>query len=618
MSESGPATDQSVSSSTSAAGIAWNLGDLYADPQDPAIGRDQALALETAQAFAERYRGRVAALSPEELAEAVESLEGISAKGYRALIFAHLRFAADTADPTRGALLQATRERSTTLEERLLFFELEWRALPESAAEALLHHPATARHRHWLERSRVEAPYTLSEPEERILAVKDTTGRQAFTRLFDELVASLECPVPATGKEPAQTLSMEAALALLYHPERERRQAGADGVTAALRPPLRTLTSIFNTLVLDHAENDRLRKRTHMMQARNLANEIDQGAVEALLEACDEGNRLVERYYRLKARLLGLEQLTEIDRYAPVGGELPSCSYPEAQALVLDAYSEFSPEMAGIARQFFDRDWIDAELRPGKTGGGFSAGTLPDAHPYILINYTDQMRDVMTLAHELGHGVHQYLSRPRGLFQMHTPLTMAETASVFGEMLTFRRMMAGQTDPAHRLALLCGKLEGIFATVFRQAAMTRFEESLHTSRRKQGELDAEAIGDLWMKSNQAMFGDALALGPDYRNWWAYISHFIHTPFYCYAYAFGELLVLALYRAYEEEGPSFVPRYMEVLAAGGSQSPADLVRRLGLEVNDPTFWGQGIDLIEGMVAEAETLAATVHPVAGKAD
>ena len=508
-----------------------------------------------------------------------------------------------------------------------IFFALEWQRVPDDRAAALLADPALARHRHWLAVARESTPYTLAEPEERILAIKANTGSEAFQRLFDELMGGLRCHVeepaagpgsaPGSGPPPAphpesHTVSLEEALSGLYHPRRERRRASADAIGAALRTQQRTLTLIFNTLVQDHADDDRLRKRPGMMHARNLSNEIEQASVDALLDACDAGMPLVARYYRLKRRLLGSERLYDYDRYAPVAADLPDCSFAEARALVLEAYADFSPEMAAIARRFFDGRWIDAELRPGKRGGGFSAGTLPELHPYILVNYTDNLRDVTTLAHELGHGIHQHLARERGFFQMHTPLTTAETASVFGEMLAFRKLLARHREPRVRLGLLCGKLEDSFATVFRQAAMTRFEQRLHAARRERGELDATAIGALWIEANRPMFGDSVELGPGYADWWSYIPHFVHSPFYCYAYSFGVLLVLALVRQYEEQGAAFVPRYLELLAAGGSQAPAALLARMGLDIDDPAFWRKGLALLEELLAQAEALAATVAP------
>jgi oligoendopeptidase F len=331
--------------------------------------------------------------------------------------------------------------------------------------------------------------------------------------------------------------------------------------------------------------------------------------VKSLMKACERGFASVTRYYRLKARLLGLDRLADYDRYAPLPGIEGMRSFAEARRIVLEAYRDFSPEMAQVAERFFERRWIDAELRPGKRGGAFSASTVPSVHPYVLLSYTGNLRDVMTLAHELGHGVHQWLAREQGLFEQDTPLTTAETASVFGEMLVFRRLLREEGDPRLRLALLCGKLEDAFATVFRQVVMTRFEERLHAARRGEGELPAARVNELWLDANRPMFGDAVELTDDYAWWWLYIPHFVHSPFYCYAYAFGELLVLALLRRYDEEGPAFVPRYLELLRAGGSQAPAELLRRVGLDVTDPAFWEGGIAILDGMVAEAEALAGT---------
>jgi oligoendopeptidase F len=343
------------------------------------------------------------------------------------------------------------------------------------------------------------------------------------------------------------------------------------------------------------------------MDERNLANEIDGATVGALMQACEGGAQLVPRYYRLKARLLGLERLYDYDRYAPLPVAAGERSFSDARRIVLDAYRDFSPQMSEIAELFFERRWIDAELRPGKRGGAFSASTVPSVHPYVLLNYTGNLRDVMTVAHELGHGVHQYLARDRGLFEQDSPLTTAETASVFGEMLVFRRLLAEEKDPAIRLALVCGKLEDAFATVFRQVVMTRFEEALHATRRSEGELATERINELWLEANRPMFGDAVELTEDYGVWWMYIPHFVHSPFYCYAYAFGELLVLALLRRYDAEGAAFVPRYLDLLRAGGSDEPPVLLARLGVDITDPDFWRGGLGVLEELVAEAESLA-----------
>lgn len=602
-------TDSSDSSANSAVGIRWDLSAYYADAEDPRIVLDQQSALGQATEFASKYRGRLGGLQPDQLREAIGELENVIALAQQPVIYSNLLFAADTSLARNGALMQAAQQAWNEVNQQLLFFLLEWAELPESQAQALLEAPELEHYRHMMSEARKQKPFLLSEPEEKILSLKKTTGQSAFERLYEEVVSAITCGIGA-GSERRE-VSLQEALSMLYRPERAQRAAAAEGITAALRERSRVLTFIFNNLVQEHADDDRLRGRAHPMQSRNLENEIDQQSVDALLDACDRHMPLVARYYELKRRLLKLDRLCDYDRYAPIGENLPACTYEDARQIVLEAYGEFSPRMAEVAEAFFAGNWIDAELRPGKRGGAFSAGGLPEKHPCILLNYTDTLRDVMTMAHELGHGIHQYLSRPQGLFQFNTPLTTAETASVFGEMLTFHKLMAGQQHPRVRLELLCSKLEDIFATVFRQAAMTRFEQKLHTERREKGELDAEAIGVLWMEANRAMFGDSVELREDYACWWSYISHFIGTPFYCYAYSFGELLVLALYNRYQQEGAAFVPKYLALLESGGSASPPELLSRLGLDISDSGFWEGGLKLLEDMVAQAEDLAAEIE-------
>jgi len=588
-----------------AAGVRWNLADLYAGPDDPAIEADLARALAGARALADRLRGRVATLDAPALAAATDELEALGEPVARAQSYAGLLFAADTAEPRHGALLQQVQERASEVRNALVFFELEWLALEDSRVASLLADPALARRRHFLESLRRYRAHVLSEPEEKLLEETANTGRRAFSRLFDEVMGSLRFRVEHAGT--LQELSEEEVLARLHEPDRALRRAAAQGLTAGLRANARVLGFVLNALVQDKALQDRLRRYESPMADRHLANEIDAASVEALMKACERGFGSVARYHRLKARLLGLPRLADYDRYAPLPGVEGSRSFAEARRIVLAAYGDFSPEMAEVAARFFERRWIDAELRPGKRGGAFSASTVPSVHPYVLLSYTGNPRDVMTLAHELGHGVHQWLARGRGLFEQDTPLTTAETASVFGEMLVFRRLLREESDPRARLALLCGKIEDAFATVFRQVVMTRFEERLHAARRAEGELPTARVNELWLEANRPMFGDSVELTEDYAWWWLYVPHFVHSPFYCYAYAFGELLVLALLRRYDEEGAAFVPRYLELLRAGGSEAPASLLRRMGLDVTDPAFWEGGIAILDGLVQEAEALA-----------
>jgi oligoendopeptidase F len=588
-------SNDSSPSTNLASGVRWNLQDLYPDPPESGIERDLDAAEAAATSFAERYRGRVAALSAADLAEAIDALESLLEAPARAGAYASLRFAADTSAAANGALLQRTQERGSAIQNAVVFFQLEWVALDESDAAQLLADPALARRRHLLQAMRRYRPHVLSEPEEKLLEELANTGERAWGRLFDEILGAARFQVP--GPDGTRECSEEEVLSLLYQPSREQRRAGADALTAGLKQHAHVLSFIFNTLVQSKASEDRLRRYADPMSERHLSNEIEPESVAALLAAAERAHPVVQRYYRLKRRLLGLDELYDYDRYAPVGEAEGQMPWAAAQETVLGAYRAFSPEMAEIASRFFDQHWIDAELRPGKRGGAFSASTVPSVHPYVMLNYTGTQRDVMTVAHELGHGVHQWLSREQGLFENDTPLTLAETASVFGEMLVFRRLLREESDPKARLALLCGKIEDSFATVFRQVVMTRFEEKLHAARRSEGELPIERISALWIEANQPMHGDAVRLTDDYAWWWLYIPHFVHSPFYCYAYAYGELLVLALLARYDADGEAFVPRYLDLLRAGGSDSPAVLLKQLDLDVTDPTFWDGGLAVLE---------------------
>ncbi len=594
---------------SSAAGVRWDLSDLYAGLDDPRIVGDLQSALTRAKAFAQANRGKIAALQPTQadfLFAALRELESLSEQMDKPLVYAMLVHSGKTDDPKHGALLAKTQELRTEINQHLIFFDLEWVAIDDAVCAQIMAAPSLAHDRHHLEQKRIWKKHYLSEAEEKILDVKGITGRSAFGRLFEETNATMRFSLDVDGK--TSDLSLQEILAKLYDPNREVRKAAAAGISASLQKNARLLTFIFNTVVLDHQTDSQLRKYPHPMAARNLANEIPDQVVEALLSATEKHYPLVQRYYRLKKKLLGLDQLFDYDRYAPLSGELPSCDWPTAREIVQESYDAFSPQAGDVLRDFFDKNWIDAELREGKRGGAFSSSTVPSVHPYILMNFTERLRDVMTLAHELGHGVHQYLSRGQGYFQCDTPLTTAEMASVFGEMLTFRRLQQRYPDPKQRLAMLCSKIEDAFATVFRQVSMTRFEQSLHKARRERGELSGPDLDRLWMDANQAMFGDVVTLTDGYACWWSYIGHFIRSPFYCYAYSFGELLVLALFQKYKEDGEAFVPRYLDLLRSGGSDAPHLLLAKLGVDVNDPGFWELGLRLLTEMVAEAEQLAA----------
>ncbi len=600
-----------TTSASSAAGIQWNLADLYSSITDAQINVDMAQAKERAQAFATRYRGKIqvpGGPSASFLAEAMQELELLSELLDKPLIYAHLVHAAKTDDARHGALLSKTREARTEANQHLIFFDLEWVAVEDGPAKQLIEHEKLRRWKHFLEVKRQLKPHYLTEPEEKLLEEKGNTGKAAFIRLFDETVAALSFTFQHQGKTETQTL--QQMLAKLYDSDRSIRQAAGQGITEGLQANSRLLTYIFNTLLQDHHSDTRLRRFSSPMASRNLANEISQESVDALMSAVERHQGMVARYYRLKAKLLKLEQLMDFDRYAPLGEDLPQCSWSLARQIVEESYSAFSPLGGKVIGEFFAKNWIDAEPRPGKRGGAFSSSGVPSAHPYILMSYTDKLRDVMTLAHELGHGLHQYLSRGVGYLQCDTPLTTAETASVFGEMLTFKRLLELYPEPRVKLALLCSKIEDAFATVFRQVVLTRFEQTAHAARQTEGELTAERLNELWMQANSPMHGDAVKMTEGYAWWWLYIGHFVHVPFYCYAYSFGELLVLALYEQYRRDGSTFVPKYLELLSAGGSLSPPELVRKLGVDITQPQFWDQGLELLEGMVREAEGLAQQV--------
>ena len=591
-----------------AEGVAWDLSDLFSGPDDPAIVATLDAALAAAKDFGKCYRGLIrvdGGPAAATVAAAVAQMEAILERAAKAGVYADLLHAADATLPEHGALVALTQERGSAIRQELLFFELEWLAVDDAAAQRVIDDPRCDRFRHFLRSLRRYRPHVLSEPEEKILEDKANTGARAFSRLFDEFVSSLTFEVEI--EDTRRTLNESGVLTLLYDPRREVRRIAAEALTRGLQTNELLLGFIFNTLTQDHAVDDRLRSYRDPMQARHLANEISADTVQALMQACEARHDLVQRYYRLKGRLLGIDRLADYDRYAPVVAEEATATWPQCREIVLAAYGAFAPRMREVAAAFFDRRWIDAEVRQGKRGGAFSSSTVPSVHPYVMVNYTGRMHDVMTVAHELGHGVHQYLSRPQGYLQCDTPLTMAETASVFGEMLVFEHLLRGVSDARLRLGMLCTKIEDTIATVFRQVTLTRFEQQLHAARRTDGELSRERICAIWQAANAALYGDAVTLTDNYRWWWAYIPHFVHTPFYCYAYSFGELLVLALYEKYRRDGSAFVPRYLDLLAAGGSDTPQNLLRRIDVDIDDPQFWQLGLEPFSQMVDEAERLA-----------
>jgi oligoendopeptidase F len=580
---------------------AWDLEPLVDGEGEAGVERRLDEALERAQEFAGRYAGKLEELDGAGLEAAMRELAAIYELVGRAGTYAGLRFSTDTADPANGALLQMVQERETAIETTLLFFELEWAALPQERAAELLAWEGLDFCRHHLRNVRRYREHLLSEPEEKILSEKSLTGATAWARLFEELTSAIE--VELAGERVA----LDVALSRLALPDREVRRTAAEAVTAALAPGLRTRAFVLNTLLVDKSVDDRLRRYPNWLAARNLANEASDESVAALIEAVRGRYELARRWYRLKAGLLGIERLADYDRMAAVTQDEVSFTFAQARELVLDCYSSFSPELGKLAGRFFAERWIDAPVRPAKRGGAFCASAVPSEHPYVLLNYTARRRDVLTLAHELGHGVHFALAARQGVFHQGTPLTLAETASVFGETVVFGRLLAQDATPQSRLALLAEHLEDIIATVFRQVAMNRFEELVHTGRRTQGELSVQQLGDLWKESQTELLGDSVEITDGYRSWWSYIPHFINTPGYVYAYAYGQLLALSVYERYEQRGPDFVPQYLDLLAAGGSRSPEELGRIVGIDLTDPGFWDAGLDLVERQLELAETAA-----------
>jgi len=581
----------------------WDLAPLLEGEEDRARAESMLdEAKERATRFSETYAGKVAELDAEGLRTAMYELEVINELIGRVGSYASLRFATDTADPARGALLQLVQERATEIETLLLFFELDWAKLDDDRARELLASADLDRYRHHLESVRRYRPHLLSESEEKVLTEKSISSNSAWARLFGEVVSALR-----VGLDDDE-LTLDVALSRLQWADRDIRRGAAGAVSAALEPGLRTRAFIYNTLVYDKSVEDRLRRYPHWLASRNLANEASDESVMALIQAVRARYDIPQRWYGLKAKLIGVEKLADYDRSAPVLATDITYSFGEARELVLDTYQSFAPVAGDVTRRFFDERWIDAPPRPHKRGGAFCAYTVPSVHPYVMLNFTAQRRDVLTMAHELGHGLHAALAQPQGVFHQSTPLTLAETASVFGEALVFGRLLADTSDEEQRLGLLAERIDGAIATVFRQMAMNRFEHLVHTRRRSDGELSADRIGELWVESQRELFGDSVEITEGYRMWWSYVPHFINTPGYVYAYAYGLLLALSVYSRYLDEGESFVPRYLELLSAGGSRSPEQLADIVGIDLTDPGFWDAGLALVEQQLSEAEELAA----------
>jgi len=581
----------------------WNLTDLYPAMDSPAYLADLEKAAAGCKAFAENYKGKLATLAAGDakgLTAAVQTYESIEELLGRIASFAGLIYTGDTTDPVRAKFYGDAQEKLTNASTDLLFFQLELNRLPddvvEKAGAGALNH-----YRPWLEDIRKEKPFELDDQIEKLFLEKSATGRSAFNRLFDETIASLRFDVNS------DELTLEPALNLMQDEKDEVRKQGSDAIAKTLKANMRTFALITNTLAKDKEISDRWRGFEDVADSRHLSNRVEREVVDALVAAVHAAYpRLSHRYYKLKAKWFGRETLNHWDRNAPLPN-IPTKTYMwnDARETVLSAYGAFSPKMAGIAQRFFDERWIDAPVRPGKAPGAFAHPTVPSAHPYVLLNYMGKPRDVMTLAHELGHGVHQVLAGPNGALMAPTPLTLAETASVFGEMLTFRALLAKTETVTERRAMLAAKVEDMINTVIRQIAFYTFERKVHTERRK-GELTADQICELWMSVQSESLGPAIKLGEGYETFWAYIPHFIHSPFYVYAYAFGDCLVNSLYGVYENAREGFAERYLAMLSAGGTKHHSELLAPFGLDARDPAFWQIGLSMIEGMIVELESL------------
>ncbi len=587
--------------STGAEKIRWDLSDLFSSPDDPGIEATLEQELERARSFESKYRGKVATLDPQAFAAMMRELGEYEESAARPEVYAYMLHSQDTQDHAAGRLLARVREASAERGSHMVFFPLELAQVTDEHAATLYADPDAATYRHTVEEARKFRPHQLSEPEERVLTDFSPVGSAAWVRLFEELCARIR--VDVEGRE----LALDEALNLLREPDRDIRRKASGAVTRALNDDIRTRGYIFNVILQDKAIDDRLRRFPSWISARNLANETSDEAVQALVDAVTSRYDVCIRYYRVKRKLLDVGDLHEWDRYAPVSDESRDLTWDEAKDLVLGSYVRFSPRAGKMVEEFFDKRWIDAPVVRGKAGGAYCMPVTPHHHPYVLMNFTGKLRDALTLAHELGHGLHDRLASRQHVFDYHPPLTLAETASVFGEALTFDRIMAEEKDPKVRLAMLCNQVEDAFSTVFRQVAFNRYEDASHTARRSEGELSVEQLGELFQEKLQAMFGDALILTDEHKVWWSYVGHFLHTPGYVYAYAFGNLLALSVYHRYLERGEAFVEDYLDFLAAGGSTRPDELVRRIGMDITDPGFWDAGLQILDGMVAEVERLA-----------
>jgi oligoendopeptidase F len=581
--------------------VLWNLQDLYAAIDDSAVERDTSWCQQEADAISKEYSGRVAQLGAEPLFDLISRLEALDCRLSKLATYSFLTFTTQLDNAQAGAFDQQIRELVSSCGTSTIFFELEWNSAPQKSVQTLLKDQKLAHYRHYLETLRRYRPHQLSEVEEKLLLEKEVTGRRSWTTLFNKVLSAYR--FGDNGR------TEEEVLTDLYSPDREVRKTAADELTKGLKENSHILSHIFNTLAADKMVADRLRHYPTWISSMNLGNQLQDSTVETLVEAVTSRYDIVRRYYTIKRDQLGLHQLEDYDRYAPLPS-LPATriTWQSCKETVLSSFAAFSPRMAEIAEEFFTKKWIHAPIMQGKRGGAFAHPCVPEVHPYVLVNYTGNLRDVSTVAHELGHGIHQMLASERGHYNSNTPLPLAETASVFAELLVFNSQLDLLDDDRQRAAFISQKLESIFATVFRQTAMNRFEDLMHRGRREQGELSTKQLSKYWLSSQRAMFADSVHLREDYGIWWSYIPHFLSTPGYVYSYAFGELLVLALYKIYQREGQGFVQQYLQLLSAGGSSSPYQLMQPFGIDLNSREFWLDGLTVIDQLLARIEPTTA----------
>ena len=589
--------------------VRWDLSALFSSITDPKIAETWARAENAADAFAAKYRGKIASpdCTAELLAEGISELEALIQDAAKPGSYANLLFAVEANNPEITGFLQDQSEKGSGIRVKLFFFDLEIQAIGQDRMDAMLANPVLQKYKHYINQVRVSTAYTLSEKEEVILEETANTGVRAWVRLFEEVLAQHEFNFANQETGSVDKLSESEILNLLRSPDRAVREAAGNGFSEGLGELSHVLTYIFNNILLDKKIDNKLRDRPYAEHSRHMENELQKPTVDLVMRLCKEKQDLVARYYRVKREIMGLPELTHIDRYAPLFETKEQISYDDARTLIIEAFGQFSGEMSQRADEFFDKNWIDAEPRNGKTGGAFCSYNTPDTHPVIMMSYLNKMDNVMTLAHELGHGVHASLSRAQSYFNFHGTLPLAELASIFGEQVVFDRLVK-EASEGDKLALYAEKIEGTFASVFRQAAMFRFEQRCHNLRREEGELNAEEIGAVWQDELQGMFGDSVKMGDQHSAWWSYVGHFIFAPFYVYAYSFGELLSMSLYSRAQKEGPEFEAKYIKMLEMGGSKTPEELMAFVGVNLDDEAFWLGGFEAIESMISTFEGLWA----------